>query len=139
MWARATLPVLIIAAAMLGGCGAVQFESDALPGNGVGATRVRVHTGTLVDFNHAVQVASKGRYTEAAVLFEEVARQFKVAGDRKRAAEAVFWIGYCHEKSDRFIEAETYYRRVIETYPRQPAAAQSRQRLTRIRPAHPDG
>jgi len=97
-------------------------------------------------FDEAVALAAEGRYDAAAEQFARLAEmyesrlQIRTAPDaasdfdtrdlrRGRAAEAVFWLGYCREKQGLTDGAAALYRRVIEEYGDMPAARQARLRL----------
>jgi len=100
-------------------------------------------------FDEAVALAADGRYDPAAERFGRLAEMYEyeqqseavpdAAGQpdtralgRGRAAEAVFWLGYCREKQGLADEAAKHYRRVIDEYGGAPAARQARLRLAHL-------
>ena len=50
----------------------------------------------------------------------------------KRAADVLFWLGYCLEEQGRAREAAPYYRRITKEYPASGYAALSRWRLNSL-------
>lgn len=134
MRTRTKLIVSIFATAAMAGCGSQGAPYlDVLAAEP--ADKAAAGAETLAEFNRALGLAADGRYAEADGIFEDVARRFDAVGDRAAAAEATFWVAYCREKQRRFAEASSVYRRVIGSYPRQPAADQARRRLSRIQGA----
>ncbi len=137
-WVKTKWLMLLLAAALPVGCMGKQAREPSPDARYRPATYADVEV--LSTFNKAVLAAADGHYPEAVSLFEEASRQFKLQGDLARAAEAVFWIGYCYEKQSRPTEAAKFYRRVMETYPNTRASrqAQERQRVSQSPPTPPD-
>lgn len=84
--------------------------------------------------DQAVAKAASGEYHEAAELLQFLPERFGNSGDRRRAAEATFWLGYCREKLGRASEARALYGRVTTEYADQRAADQAKRRLTAMGP-----
>lgn len=92
----------------------------------------RVGTQDLAAFNRGVTLALEPRYEEAAGVFVELIPRFQAAGDRRRAAEAIFWAGYCYEKLSQYAMALEYYQRLVRKYSDSPATKRALQRLERF-------
>jgi len=133
--------VALAAGVALSGCAARQPSRSVLPFQ-PDAARRDLDAG----FDEAVALAAEGRYDAAAERFTRLARMYEyqppgqaapdTAGGtdardlrRGRAAEAVFWLGYCREKQGLLDDAAALYRRVIDAYGDAPAARQARLRL----------
>ena len=79
-------------------------------------------------FDDAVNLAARLRYDEAADKFARVLVRFEAAGDRRRAAETMFWLGYCYEKTGRAQDAADSYQKVMQKYPDLPASSWAKER-----------
>jgi len=90
----------------------------------------------LATFNEAVALVESQRYEEAVGKFRQVSDRFEQTGDSQRAAESLFWIGFCREKQRRLDEARAIYLRLAREYAGTRAAEQARKRRLRI-PAPP--
>jgi TolA-binding protein len=84
------------------------------------------------NFDQAVALVAQLRYDEAADKLSPLPEAFDAAGDPARAAEALFWLGYCHEKQGRTDRAASLYQNVIRSFPATPAARQAADRLSRL-------
>lgn len=124
MWDDMKLWVLA-GAVCLGGCAASR------PMAGLGEME-QVGEDDRVAFNRAVELTSRLEYSAAANEFSRLGALFERAGAVSEAAEATFWQGYCHEKLDRFGQAELFYSRCIRMYPDSAGADQARRRLSRM-------
>ena len=91
--------------------------------------RQRVGTQDLAAFNRGVTLALEPRYEEAAGVFVELIPRFQDLGDQRRAAEAIFWAGYCYEKLSQYAVALEYYQRLVREYSDSPATKRALQRL----------
>ena len=83
----------------------------------------------LALFHDAVALVYQFRYYEAQRKFTAVLPQLRHAGDDQRAAETLFWLGYCAEKQGAAAQARTYYEQVVVEYPHARAASLARDRL----------
>lgn len=84
------------------------------------------------DLDEAIALVAQLRYDEAADRLSPLVETFDAADDPARAAEAMFWLAYCHEKQGRTDRAATLYESVIRSYPGTPAARQAADRLSRL-------
>jgi len=84
-------------------------------------------------FQKAVALVAELHYEEAAEELLPLAAAFEEAGDRSRAAEALFWVAFCREKQGRTDEATAGYDRVVRRYLQTVAARQAAARLSRLR------
>ncbi|MDK1032457.1 MAG: tetratricopeptide repeat protein, partial [Planctomycetia bacterium] len=96
----------------------------------------RVHRHTSVDadidFDEAVALTAELRYDEAAEKFSSLVKVFEASGRRSRAAEAMFWQAYCHEKRGDAARARKLYRLVVSRYAETAASRQASARLSRM-------
>lgn len=83
-------------------------------------------------FNEAVAVTAKANYAIAADEFRRLGRLFETAGEFRRAAECLFWLGYCYEKQHLPNDAEVFYRMILLKYPQTHASKEAAKRLERI-------
>lgn len=74
------------------------------------------------------------RYTQAEMLLAPLPGVFVAGGDRVRAAESIFWLGYCCEQLGRVDQAEIRYLDVLREFPQTPAARMARVRLQLLPP-----
>ena len=123
------LLIVLAVALTLTGCASPRFSSWQ---NDVRAGRGVVSQADLATFNDAVSLVESLRYEEAAGKFRQVFDNFVSAGDRQRAAEALFWLGFCREKQRRPAEARAIYVRLSEEYAGTRAAQQAGERLSRL-------
>jgi TolA-binding protein len=86
------------------------------------------------NFDLAVALVAQLRYDEAADMLSSLPEAFDAASDPARAAEAMFWLAYCHEKRGRTDPAASLYHNVIRSFPGTPAARQAADRLSRLGP-----
>ena len=120
---------LSAAAALLGGCMAMAPEGSFRPGMLAPRQASRPEAKAL---DEAVADVGNLEYERASGKLAGLATRFAEAGDRYRAAKALFWLSYCYEKTGRKNQAEVFYQQVIRKYPNTPAAEQSRGRLARL-------
>jgi hypothetical protein len=78
------------------------------------------------------------RYTQAEMLLIPLPGAFVAGGDRVRAADSIFWLGYCCEQLGRTDQAEMRYLDVLREFPRTPAARMARVRLQLLPPRAKD-
>ncbi len=86
--------------------------------------------------DEGVGLVGERRYAEAEMKFRRVEVWFQAEGDKARAAECLFWIGFCREKQGRTVEARGQYDKLIRDYPGTAAARQATERMGRL-PAEP--
>jgi len=125
---RTSWLVLAAAAALLAGCAARPplRSVDWAAGEAPAAASAR----DVDDLNRAVAAMLDEEYARAAVMLLELGPRFEALGDDRRAAECLFWLGFCREKQGRTSEAAEFYRRVLSEHPDQPAARQAADRLS---------
>jgi len=127
VWARATMALVLAAAAGLAGCNVVAYP-HAMRGRFIGKADAQ----DVKAFDAAVGLVSQLEYGSAAAEFSRLFPRLHAAGDQSRAAEAMFWLGYCHEKQQHRDIAAQWYRRVVRVYVWAPAASQALTRLSRL-------
>jgi hypothetical protein len=128
---------VLAAALALAGCAkseAPEAEGEA-PAGSQAADAISVVRPDLLVFDQAMGHLADLEYARAAALFEGLAGRFASVGDRRRAAESLFWLGYCREKRGDPTAAAALYERVRRDYPDTPAAAQADGRLRALAPA----
>ena len=82
----------------------------------------------------AVELVTELKYTEAAEKLAPLVKDFDAVGSLTRAAEAMFWTAYCHEKLDHRTQAEELYRFVVRKYPQTRASGPASAGLSRFKP-----
>lgn len=136
MWARLSTAAALAMLAV-GGCASpTQHQRQAqlaeANGNRFAPEAAREERGRLLD--QAVALALDGRFEAALRHFAVLAERSEAAGDAEQMAEALFWIGYCHEKMGQMDTARKLYERVRRDHPRTPAARQASERLDLLKP-----
>ena len=126
--AKRSPTLLLLLAVVMGGCSQMgspwQYNSEPAKA----ATQA-----DLATFNEAVSMVESQRYEEAAGKFRQVFDRFAASADhRQRAAESLFWIGFCREKQRRLDEARAIYLRLAEEYAGTRAAEEANKRRLRI-------
>ncbi len=110
--------------------------------DGFPATTMPVVANPVKVFDEALALVADLQYKQAADKFHSVVDPLDEAGDHRRAAEAVFWFGYCREKLGDLDSArrQAYrdsarllYKRLIEHYPKSAAAARATARLAALK------
>jgi len=90
-------------------------------------TRVsRADAGALEE---AIAAVVSREYDTARPRLAALVERFEAAGEDDRAAEALFWLSFCYEKTAHKNQAAVFYRQVVDKYPRSPASQQARLRL----------
>jgi len=79
-----------------------------------------------------VVLVGRRRYAEAEMKFSRAQVWFHAEGDKGRAAECLFWIGFCREKRGKAGEARKKYEQLIRDYRATPAARQAAERMRRL-------
>ena len=112
---------------ILAGCSAV-MRPAAWPGGG------QVIDDPEQSLADAVALVAEQRVAEALPRLRRLIDVFETpeTADAPRAAEATFWLGYCHETPAHLEEAMALYRRVIDRYRGTPAAEQAARRLENL-------
>jgi len=87
------------------------------------------YSAAVKELDASAAMISRLEYTAATEKLQPIVRTLQQAGDIPRAAEAEFWIAYCHEKTGQVNAARTAYQNVISHYPQTKSAKQARERL----------
>ena len=83
----------------------------------------------MATLEEAVALAMNFEYAIATGKLLQVAPRFEAAGDKRRAADSLFWLGFCHQKQGKSAEARQVYTTVVQKYPREQAAGKAREYL----------
>ncbi len=139
MWAKARHVLVWLAlAAVVGGCASAHWMAEVMapkkPSSEPAGAQKRSTAQDGQDLEEAVQLILDLRYKEGADTLQDLLPRLEMVGDRERAGEAYFWLGYCHEKQGRGDKAAELYRKVIEEYAETRAAGMARQRLGDVAP-----
>ncbi|HAU37279.1 MAG TPA: hypothetical protein DCX07_06130 [Phycisphaerales bacterium] len=135
MWADRTKTLWIVAA-LLAGCQAAP-QLIVPPGDGTTEPARAIGPGQAeADFDEAVAMTARGEYDAALSPFRRALAGYDAFGPAQRAAECLFWLGFCHEKLQRRTEAEAHYRQLLTHYAAYRAARLAEARLLRMQ-AHP--
>lgn len=132
------------AAVVIGGCSSKwAMRNGPKPRRAYPATTMPAGANPVRVFDEALALVADLQYKQAADKFHSVVNPLDEAGDRRRAAEAVFWFGYCREKladreigvmNQRYLDSATkLYKRLIEYYPKTVAAARATARLAALK------
>ena len=125
---RASVATLTLAT-VLTGCAVTQrSDGDA------DRSAERLSAEHSVAFNRAIELVYEFRYSRAAEEFDRLAGVLATLGATGKAAEAIFWRGFCHEKMGEVKQAMVLYARCVLTDPSSPAARQATARHGRLRP-----
>ena len=122
------LLLILVTSVVMGGCSRMNSPWQHNNESAKVATQA-----DLATFNEAVLLVESQRYEEAAAKFRQVFDRFAASADhRQRAAETLFWIGFCREKQRRLDEAREIYLRLAEEYSGTRAASEANKRRLRI-------
>lgn len=122
---------VLLLIAVMGGCSEMGSPWNE---KGVGHIPVVAAQADLATFNEAVSMVESQRYEAAAAKFRQVFEKFAASDDhRQRAAESLFWIGFCREKQRRLDEARTIYMQLADEYAGTRASEEACKRRLRIR------
>lgn len=88
------------------------------------------------DMIEAQELVGRARFKEARRRFVEARRSLEMIADNQetidRLAKAIFWIGFCYERTDEVLLAEVHYNEVLDRFPYSDAARQARNRLQNL-------
>lgn len=147
MWAKAGLLLAgyLACLAASGGCSSqtpMYWASEAPRTDRAPTGRITQTDVALL--NEAVATLVKAedprRYEGASTKLALLLPRFEAAGETEHAAESMFWLAYCYEKTSRKEEAAVFYDQLVQKYPQTRAAEQAkarRQRLEFKRPPEP--
>ena len=106
-----------------------RIETDAQ----IAAThRVHLSEQLAERLDEAVLLVVQLEYDQAQAPLYWLADQFDDIEDTTHAAEAWFWLGYCHEKRGQVAVARDLYGRVAALYRAAPASRIAERRLQRL-------
>lgn len=125
-----TNAVLFLLTAALAAAGCSSYARFGMESRA--ASMYRIDRQAEEEFAAALELVAELQYDEAAAKLFPLIAKFKSAGSPPRAAEAVFWTGYCHEKQGHADEARQFYDLVLREYPGTPASSQAAERLARL-------
>jgi TolA-binding protein len=77
----------------------------------------------------AVDLVMRGQYFEAAKVLERLVGGYRADAEPLHSSQAMYWLGYCKEKTGNPAEAAKWYRQVIARYPTMEAARLAQDRL----------
>ena len=86
----------------------------------------------IPQFDDAVVLVGKLKYAEAEAKFRQLATWYEAGGDRTRAGECAFWVGFCLEKQRRVSDARAQYDETMSKFPGTSAARMAARRLRQL-------
>ena len=130
MLVRATRWAVVAAAVAMAGCNMMSSRENMLRPSKKPDTPRRYSARARPNYDAAVALTAERKYGDAAAKFVQLLPIFETEENHPRAADTLFWLGYCSEKLSRSNEARQYYRRVLKEYPQTPAARTAELRLS---------
>ena len=88
----------------------------------------------VATLDQAIALITEANYDQAAAMLRKLIPQAESAGDYQLAAQSIFWLGYCHEKSHQPQQATQLYRQLQQAYPESQPARMANLRLQQISP-----
>jgi hypothetical protein len=88
----------------------------------------------VAGLDYAVLLVSQLRFAEAEPILQPLVVTFAALPDRAHAAEAMFWLAYCAEKTARNDDALGLYSKLIYQYPETASAKMAQRRILAIQP-----
>ena len=125
-WALTALLAALPAAWLLAGCSAAYGTRDRLQSPACGT--VAAERGRA-ELDQAIALIADLKYDRAAGILADLTRWLASQPDDPRMPEALFWLGYCREQTDRTDEARRLYLRVTGEFPDSESARLARVRL----------
>ena len=86
----------------------------------------------IPQFDDAVALVGKLKYVEAEAKFRQLAAWYEAGGDKARAAECTFWVGFCLEKQRRVSDARAQYDKTTSKFPGTSAARMAARRRRQL-------
>jgi TolA-binding protein len=80
-------------------------------------------------FEQAYAQIASGEYEPARRTLAGLVDEHQRAGRDRQAAEAMFWLSYCYEKTGQKNRAEVFYQEILRRYPDAPAARLAQRRI----------
>ena len=103
--------------------------------------RGRITQGDVDALNDAVTAIAR---TENPRRFEETSKslaallpRFEAAGENNLAAQTLFWLAYCYEKTGRKEDAAAFYDQIVRKYPDTRVAEIAKSRRQLVEPNRP--
>ncbi|MFW5798262.1 MAG: tetratricopeptide repeat protein [Planctomycetota bacterium] len=117
------------------GCGS---SRPPLPKDAPSDVAVELGHQAARDMIEAQELVGRARFKEARERFVEARQSLEMIADNQdtidRLAKAIFWIGFCYERTDEVPLAEVHYNEVLDRFPYSDAARQARNRLANLHP-----
>ena len=152
MQAKRAICLMLLTLAMSAGCGSMNYSPGRYNATRFPATeRVEGRPPSLAAWSResarigeeildealrshttAVAQVTDLKYAEAAAGFAALIPRLEASGAWTHAAEAIFWLGFCQEKTGQGNRARATYQRLQGAYPKTPAARQATGRLKRL-------
>jgi len=133
-----------VLAAVLGGCSAPRMQERLLSFHGEPGERSpsgRIMQNDVDALNDAVSAIAKTedpkRYEEASKKLAALLPRFEAAREDSLAAQTLFWLAYCYEKTGRKDDAVVFYDQIIRKYPETRMAEQAKSRRDDIKSSRP--
>ncbi len=127
MSGRWLFPLLVLA--LLAGCSAPGTSWNLLSKS---EERSHATQSDVNELNDAISAASNLHYDDAIKKLAPLLKVFENSGDRPHAAECMFWLAFCYEKTAHKAEAVVFYQQILRKYPKTRAAEQAQERLARL-------
>jgi hypothetical protein len=103
------------------------------------APRGRIMQGDVDALNEAVAAIARTedprRFEDASKRLASLLPRFEAAGENALAAQTLFWLAYCYEKTGRKDDAAVFYDQIIRKYPETRVAEQAKSRRQEITPS----
>ena len=77
------------------------------------------------------------RYEEASKPLAALLPRFEAAGENALAAQTMFWLAYCYEKTGRKEDAAVFYDQIARKYPETRVAEIAKSRRQQVEPNRP--
>ena len=120
---RAIATATLAAGVFLGGCMAHAPQAWRIDQP---VDLVRVNRTDSEALDEAIEAVARLEYSKARANLADLVPRFESIGDMDRAAKAMFWLSYCYEKTGHKNQADVFYRRIVQKYPRTAASRQAR-------------
>jgi TolA-binding protein len=104
-------------------------DKAALSRTPAAAADIRSAARDAAALDDAVARVADLQYAQAAAMLAPLIDRFESAPDATRCGEAIFWLGYCHEKQLRPADARTLYTRAAGVYGSTPGGQMAARRL----------
>lgn len=135
---RLSLAMAGALAALLGGCMSMPERLASWQGEpGERSPSGRIMQSDVDALNDAVSAIARTedpkRHEEASKKLAALLPRFQAAREDALAAQTLFWLAYCYEKTGRKDDAVVFYEQVLRKYPDSRVAEQARSRRDEIK------